>query len=416
MCPERQLKRLRLKWLSGLESEVSECPAMAVGLASLLQGIVVMLSSVWTVLPLALVVAFSTWLWFQRGKNQKALESPEGAGPKSTSPEGSDRSLGESSSEDGEREGCQQDTADKITVSESDNMPEIKTAELNVSTQQSPVDQKTVALEAQDIPDAVVKIQESAQDQNLSNKQDPADSSQKNICENNQTKNNSMVGQVTVHNASMAEDCNFSKEEMYVCETKCTDKSGNMYEKFDHKDEASDQMLKPDKINGTGYLKEAPDTNICKNDIDMSNKLECLKTEEEKDKKFFQEHVNAESERMNASSEPENIARKVAAVSPLPLNIVSVNFNVHYITYLNSQILAVTGNHECLGQWERYVPLKPNKDGFWSSSILLPVNSKIEWKFVVVEDGKICRWEECFNRMLETGHEDFEVYQCWGYH
>ncbi|XP_048391661.1 uncharacterized protein stbd1 isoform X2 [Stegostoma tigrinum] len=281
---------------------------------------------------------------------------------------------------------------DKITVSESDNMPEIKTTtELKVSIQQSPVEQKTVA---QDIPDAVVKIQ----DQNFSN---------------NQAKNNSVVGQVIVHNASTAEDCNFSKEEIYVCESKCTDKIGNMYEEFDHKDEASDQLLKPDKINGTGYLKEAPDTNICEDDIE----LECLKTEEEKDKKkFFQEHVNAESERMNASSEPENIARKVAAVSPLPLNNVSVNFNVHYITYLDSQILAVTGNHECLGQWERYVPLKPNKDGFWSSSILLPVNSKIEWKFVVVEDGKICRWEECFNRMLETGHEDFEVYQCWGYH
>ncbi|XP_048391651.1 uncharacterized protein stbd1 isoform X1 [Stegostoma tigrinum] len=365
---------------------------MAVGLASLLQGIVAMLSSVWTVLPLALAVAFSTWLWFQRGKNQKPLESPEGVGPKSTSPEGSDRSLGESSSENGEREGCQQDAADKITVSESDNMPEIKTTtELKVSIQQSPVEQKTVA---QDIPDAVVKIQ----DQNFSN---------------NQAKNNSVVGQVIVHNASTAEDCNFSKEEIYVCESKCTDKIGNMYEEFDHKDEASDQLLKPDKINGTGYLKEAPDTNICEDDIE----LECLKTEEEKDKKkFFQEHVNAESERMNASSEPENIARKVAAVSPLPLNNVSVNFNVHYITYLDSQILAVTGNHECLGQWERYVPLKPNKDGFWSSSILLPVNSKIEWKFVVVEDGKICRWEECFNRMLETGHEDFEVYQCWGYH
>ncbi|XP_043551482.1 uncharacterized protein stbd1 [Chiloscyllium plagiosum] len=397
---------------------------MALGLVSLLQGIAAMVSSVWTVLPLALAVALSTWLWFQRSKNQEPLENSEGAGPQSTSPEGSDRSLGESSPEDRETDGSQQDPADKITDSESDNMPVIKTTELRVSTQQPPVEQKTVALGAPDISDAVVKIRkECAQDQNLSNKQDPADSRQKNICESNQTQSNSMaqatsIGQVTVHNTSMAEDCNFSKEEIYVCETKSADKIAKVDEKTDCKDEASDQMLKLDKMNRTAYLKEATDTNISENNIDMRDELECLKTEKEREdkRKFFQEHVNAESERMSTSSEPENVTRKVAAVSPLPLNNVSVNFNVHYITYLHSQILAVTGNHECLGQWERYVPLKPVKDGFWSNSILLPMNSKIEWKYVVVEDGKICRWEECFNRILETGHEDFEIYQCWGYH
>lgn len=114
------------------------------------------------------------------------------------------------------------------------------------------------------------------------------------------------------------------------------------------------------------------------------------------------------------SCEADQAAKKIAAVSPLPLKTIEVKFEVHYVTQLESQILAVTGNHEHLGQWETFVPLKPGKDGLWSGSILLPVNSKIEWKFVVVEDGKVRRWEECLNRCLETSHEDIPVHHHWG--
>ncbi|XP_041052234.1 starch-binding domain-containing protein 1 isoform X1 [Carcharodon carcharias] len=396
---------------------------MATGLASLLQGLVAMLSSVWAVLPVALAVALSTWLWFRRGKNQ---ESREAAGLQSTPPEDSDRGQGEISPEDGERrpeerEGWQQDSADKITGGERDSIPKIKTTELSVSGQQSPV------LEAEDISDAMIKNEkESEQDQNLSNKQDLSDSKQKmNVCENNHTQIQLVawptnIGQVTIHNASITDECNYGKERMSVCETKSAVNIEKVHEKFEHKDEVLDLVSAIDqKFSRTDHLNISDVTDdICESNVGMSE-LKCIKTEmerEDKRKFFHEQQVNAEPERTNINSEPENIARKVAAVSPLPLNNISVNFNVHYITSSSAQILAVTGNHECLGQWEKYVPLKPNKDGFWSSPILLPVNSRIEWKYVVVEDGKICRWEECFNRALETGHEDFEVYQCWGYH
>ncbi|KAL4617314.1 starch-binding domain-containing protein 1 [Arapaima gigas] len=41
---------------------------------------------------------------------------------------------------------------------------------------------------------------------------------------------------------------------------------------------------------------------------------------------------------------------------------------------------------------------------------------QVEWKFVLIEDGKICRWEECCNRHLYTGHDEaISLNKCWGY-
>ncbi|XP_078532513.1 starch-binding domain-containing protein 1 [Lissotriton helveticus] len=113
--------------------------------------------------------------------------------------------------------------------------------------------------------------------------------------------------------------------------------------------------------------------------------------------------------------EGDSKMRKIAAVTPMPQNV-SVKFRVHYITHSDSQLIAVTGNHESLGEWDVFVPLKPDKDGFWSDSVLLPGDSSVEWKFVMVESGKIRRWEECNNRSLKTGHDDAEAHQWWGYH
>ncbi|XP_048160764.1 starch-binding domain-containing protein 1 [Corvus hawaiiensis] len=108
-------------------------------------------------------------------------------------------------------------------------------------------------------------------------------------------------------------------------------------------------------------------------------------------------------------------AKRVAAVPPMFQNI-HVAFRVHYITHSDAQLIGVTGDHECLGQWHSYVPLKCDKDGFWSESISLPVDTRVEWKFILVENGKVRRWEECSNRTLVTEHEDQIVHQWWGYH
>ncbi|NXI45509.1 STBD1 protein, partial [Galbula dea] len=108
-------------------------------------------------------------------------------------------------------------------------------------------------------------------------------------------------------------------------------------------------------------------------------------------------------------------AKRVAAVPPMFQNI-HVTFRVHYFTHSDAQLLGVTGDHECLGQWHSYVPLKYDKDGFWSESISLPADTKVEWKFILVENGKVRRWEECGNRILVTEHEDQVVHQWWGYH
>ncbi|KAG2455567.1 uncharacterized protein stbd1 [Polypterus senegalus] len=113
--------------------------------------------------------------------------------------------------------------------------------------------------------------------------------------------------------------------------------------------------------------------------------------------------------------ETDHLAKKVAAVSPMQQNV-GVTFRVHYITHLPSQLVAVTGNSKELGNWESYVPLKQEKDGFWSDCVALLPEGQVEWKFIVVEDGKIRRWEECHNRSLETGHDDLYVHKWWGYH
>ncbi|MBN3279483.1 STBD1 protein, partial [Polyodon spathula] len=96
----------------------------------------------------------------------------------------------------------------------------------------------------------------------------------------------------------------------------------------------------------------------------------------------------------------------------MPQNV-SVSFRVHYITCSPFQLIAVTGNHRELGNWENYVPLRQDKDGFWCNSITLPADVKMEWKFVMVENGKIKRWEECLNRCLETTH-DIQAHKWWG--
>ncbi|XP_036269085.1 starch-binding domain-containing protein 1 [Pipistrellus kuhlii] len=95
---------------------------------------------------------------------------------------------------------------------------------------------------------------------------------------------------------------------------------------------------------------------------------------------------------------------------------VSVRFQVHYITSTRVQFVAVTGDHERLGRWISYLPLQYSSGGLWSRSVALPAQTVVQWKFVVVENGEITRWEECSNRRLEIGREDALVHKCWGIH
>ncbi|XP_036619943.1 starch-binding domain-containing protein 1 [Trichosurus vulpecula] len=107
--------------------------------------------------------------------------------------------------------------------------------------------------------------------------------------------------------------------------------------------------------------------------------------------------------------------KRVAAVFPLSQQV-NVQFQVHYVTMSEATVVAVTGDHETLGSWHSYIPLQCGKDWLWSTSVPLPMDTALKWKFVIVENGSIVRWEECSNRLLETGHEDIIIHKWWGCH
>ncbi|XP_073333507.1 uncharacterized protein stbd1 [Pagrus major] len=106
--------------------------------------------------------------------------------------------------------------------------------------------------------------------------------------------------------------------------------------------------------------------------------------------------------------------KKVVAVQPMPQNV-NVTFRVHYSTESPYQTVAVTGNQQELGNWKEFIPLERAKDGNWTAVVSLPVESHVEWKFVLLDKGEVCRWEECGNRLLDTGFEDdLLVHKWWG--
>ncbi|XP_014848891.1 PREDICTED: starch-binding domain-containing protein 1 [Poecilia mexicana] len=115
------------------------------------------------------------------------------------------------------------------------------------------------------------------------------------------------------------------------------------------------------------------------------------------------------------SDEATEPGKRVLAVQPMPQNV-SVTFQIHYLTHSPYQKVAIAGNHFELGNWKDFVPLEKVKDGFWATVVSLPAESHVEWKFVIVERGEVCRWEECGNRLLDTGNrETLLVHKCWGF-
>ncbi|KAL4660456.1 starch-binding domain-containing protein 1 [Arapaima gigas] len=114
-------------------------------------------------------------------------------------------------------------------------------------------------------------------------------------------------------------------------------------------------------------------------------------------------------------SDGNPVGKKVMAVPPMP-QAVDVYFRVHYMTASPWQHLAVTGSVPELGCWSDFVALDAAPAGFWARSVALPADSHVEWKFVLVENGKIQRWEECVNRHLDTtGGRDLQVHRWWGF-
>ncbi|XP_054613856.1 uncharacterized protein stbd1 [Dunckerocampus dactyliophorus] len=95
---------------------------------------------------------------------------------------------------------------------------------------------------------------------------------------------------------------------------------------------------------------------------------------------------------------------------------VRVTFRVHYLTHSPFQTVAVTGSQQELGNWKGFIPLERAKDGHWVGVVSLPAESHMQWKFVVVDKGAVCRWEECGNRLLDTGcDDDLLVHKWWGF-
>lgn len=116
------------------------------------------------------------------------------------------------------------------------------------------------------------------------------------------------------------------------------------------------------------------------------------------------------------SEENPEHSKRVVAVPPMPQNV-NVTFRVHYRTQSPQQTVAVTGDHPELGGWKEFLPLEKEevKEDHWSAVVSLPSDSRLQWKFVLVEQGEVSRWEECSNRLLDTGlGDDLLVHEWWG--
>lgn len=130
-------------------------------------------------------------------------------------------------------------------------------------------------------------------------------------------------------------------------------------------------------------------------------------------KKKFQatlDSLTEESARIHPPSSLESRCHRENPAAPEDESRkVRVNFRVHYITDSPHQLLAVTGNQQELGAWGGFVPLQRASNGFWENVLCLSTGSRLEWKVVLVEDGRIQRWEEGPNRQLVVSSEGEEI-------
>lgn len=131
------------------------------------------------------------------------------------------------------------------------------------------------------------------------------------------------------------------------------------------------------------------------------------------------------AEESSAPCAGDGPAPRVAAIPPLMPQTVEVTFRLHYLTWSEQQTLAITGSRPELGGWAAFIPLEREVEGkedggecegrgLWSIRVRLPAHSQLEWKFVVLDMGRVSRWEECSNRVLDTGDRDQLVHGWWG--
>uniref|UniRef100_A0A8C3AB00 Starch-binding domain-containing protein 1 n=1 Tax=Cyclopterus lumpus TaxID=8103 RepID=A0A8C3AB00_CYCLU len=126
-----------------------------------------------------------------------------------------------------------------------------------------------------------------------------------------------------------------------------------------------------------------------------------------------EEHVDRVPSHLQQDGTLSLADESFVVVQPTAQNV-DVTFSVHYVTQSPYQTVAIMGNQQELGNWKGFVPLENAKDGHWVTVVSLPAESYVEWKFVVVDKGEVCRWEECGNRLLDTGSGDeLMVHKCW---
>ncbi|XP_006816762.1 dual specificity protein phosphatase 12-like [Saccoglossus kowalevskii] len=141
---------------------------------------------------------------------------------------------------------------------------------------------------------------------------------------------------------------------------------------------------------------------------------------------------------MGGDIQPENLLYKQYLLdfrSEVREPVVYVTFKVNYCLKQTDglkHLVAVTGDHRLLGRWKKHRVLK-NKWGpdSWEITLAFSQNTTLNWKFVVVEYqkassrqygpkstygcGKVLRWEDGNNRVLNTGTEEWTLIEGeWG--
>uniref|UniRef100_A0A3Q2DRS7 Starch-binding domain-containing protein 1 n=1 Tax=Cyprinodon variegatus TaxID=28743 RepID=A0A3Q2DRS7_CYPVA len=160
---------------------------------------------------------------------------------------------------------------------------------------------------------------------------------------------------------------------------------------------------------------QVPIIKVAENNLPQLGELSGNHTLLISEKRLEQDFEAKESNTFSPTDKLVESGKRVLTVHPMPQNV-NVTFQTHYVTCTPFQKVAVTGNNQELGYWKDFIPLEKAKDGLWATVVSLPAESHVEWKFVVVDRGEVCRWEECGNRLLDTGNrENLLVHKFWGF-
>lgn len=87
----------------------------------------------------------------------------------------------------------------------------------------------------------------------------------------------------------------------------------------------------------------------------------------------------------------------------------TVTFRIHMSATQWGESVGIVGNTDTLSYWGKTNPtaLIPSPYPFWTVTLPLKPNTSVEYKYVIVRDGKLIQWEElssAMNRKLQTGN------------